>query len=396
MRTGTATYLDTVLRRVAGAAAASRRLVIATDPSLLPEGLAATSSLYGFPVVGYDELPKEPDVGVTRIYFLANNDHHAFVHESLRRSEGRARGRKIAVIHDPSMFMVHRHMHTMSRHVISTTELVEVNRAQFGAMSERLVAARLRGDLPEVFEHGAHCLGPTLECMHEVWVHSLYAANRIIFETDIPAERLPIVRVCSHPHGDESQSAAPQRNIDTFVIGMFGWVTPPKRPLSILRGLDLALSRLSRDDQRRIKLLVVGRVPKGTPEDPVAEVQRLGLSDHATFIDYPDQSTFEGLIASCDLIFNLRYPSCGESSGTLATAEANGAKVVVSRYQSFREAQGAWRAINVAQPFETWEIAQAILDAFHQPEASTEQRKREGLAPVEKLLLAEMLMDHSR
>ncbi len=46
---------------------------------------------------------------------------------------------------------------------------------------------------------------------------------------------------------------------------------------------------------------------------------------------------FNGYIAACDIVLNLRYPTVGESSGTLQRALGMGKAVVVSDVGSFSE-----------------------------------------------------------
>lgn len=395
MRTGTAAYFETLVSRIAPIARSQGDVVIITDPRAMPEGHPLPESLHGVPIVACGGAPAEPGIGATRIIFLANNEYHLFAHQMVQNQSSRAMGRTIVVLHDPSMFMVHRHMTSGALPDYSTADLIDATKTQLGAAGERLVLRRMNNVLPEVFEHGVHCMGDALRVADEIWVHSLYAANRVLFENDIELGRLPRIKVCAHPHPQITDRRDRRSGgEETFRIGVFGWVTPPKRVISVLKGLSLALDRLPAADQVRLELLIVGRKPANSGYDPVSEVERLQLGDQVQFIDYPDADTFENLMATCRLIFNLRYPSCGESSGTLASAETTTARHVVSRYQSFREARGAWRYIDVAQPYEVWQIAQCILDALrleNLPEHGATTDPTSGVAPVEKLVLLEML-----
>jgi len=296
------------------------------------------------------------------------------------------------------MFMVHRHMAGGQAEGFDVQALFDRPKTQLGGAAERLVLRRFNELLPDVFDHGVHCMGNSLRVADEVWVHSLYAANRIVFENDIELAQLPRIRVCAHPEpvrnkNEIALSERPERGRDDpFRIGVFGWVTPPKRVVSVLRGFAMALDRLSAVERPKLELLIVGRNPAGSGYDPVGVASSLELGDQVQFIDYPDASSFETLIRTCDLIFNLRYPSCGETSGTLASAEASSARYVVSRFQSFREARGAWRFANVAQPYEVWDISQAIMDAFDERQDDMGAvPERSPVAPVEKLVLSEIL-----
>lgn len=349
---------------------------------------------HGLDVVSWREVDENPGHEVTRVYFLANNDKHVFVHKMLAQQSAASEGRVVAVLHDPSMFMVHRHMERFDG-AFSFSDLIEAGRSQLGRASERLMVARINEWLPQAFDFGVHCMGPTLRKCDELWAHSLYGANRVRFENDFSGARCRTVRICAHPTADVlGNDHQHRKNGDDFNIGVFGWVTPPKRVDSVLRALALALDRMDAVTRSRVRLRIVGRRPPKSDYDPEKLVSQLSIGSAVEFIDYPSTELFEQLIARSDLIFNLRYPSCGESSGTLASAEHLGVRIVASRYQAFREAVGVWRFISVAQPYEIWEAADAIVEAVS--DVSRGRRgalapPSSGVAPIEKLLLNEIL-----
>jgi SAM-dependent methyltransferase len=66
-------------------------------------------------------------------------------------------------------------------------------------------------------------------------------------------------------------------------------------------------------------------------------ISSLGLSAHVRHIDFAPIEDFNGYIGACDAILNLRYPTVGESSGTLLRAFGMGKAVLVSEIGSFRE-----------------------------------------------------------
>ena len=397
--TGTASYMELVGRRIGAIAAALGGVRIVTDgDAWLRDGLDGEMprNFCGLEVVSLSEIDPDPAPNVTRVYFLANNDKHVFAHQMLARQSATAGGHVVSVLHDPSMFMVHRHMARASEVPFDFEDLVLASRSQLGASAERLMRARVNEWLPDAFDFGVHCMGPALSKSDEIWTHSLYGANRIRFENDFSGARCREIRVCAHPTApDEPAAAGPRRRDDgVFRIGVFGWVTPPKRVDSVLRGLALALDRMDAPTRRKVRLNIVGRRPPKSDYDPEALAARLGISGCVEFVDYPSSKVFSDLISQSDLIFNLRYPSCGESSGTLASAEHLGVRVVASRFQAFREAVGVWRFINVAQPYEVWDVADAIVDAMADS-ARTDPVFAPGLvsgiATVDKLIVEKIL-----
>lgn len=391
MRTGTAAYLDTVLSRIAAVPSCADAVVVGIDPEFLPPGEAMPETLHGIPVVDFRDLPADVPPGHTRLLCLANNDHHAFVFESLRRQGSRAGGKIVALLHDPACFMINRFMTGNGIWRQTVEDLDEAVRSQYGPAGSRLLKARLDGSMPDIFEFVTHAQHLALTKTHEIWVHSLFGLVKLLGESTLQASRFPKIRVCRHPEPHGTAAPAPRADDGVFRIGVFGYVTAPKRVTSVIRGLALACDRLG-SAAKPVELVVVGRIPHDTIYDPVGEAARFDVADRVRFVDYPSAGEFTRLQSDCDLIFNLRFPSCGESSGTLAMAAASGAMVVTSRYQAFHEAPGD-RSVTVLPVFEDWMIASIIGDAVLARGSVAGQPKRRGRssAPVEKLLLAEVL-----
>lgn len=395
MRTGTANYLGTVLKRVSAIPGCAALMRVVIDSNFLPAS-EAPHQLHGVSVCDFNHMPQEVPIGSTRILFLANNDHHAYVLAALARQTSRAHGKVIVVIHDPATFMINRFMVGNGEYRLTLDQLEQAASLQYRSATKRLVGSRLAGHMPDIFEFVTHCQQLALTKAHEIWVHSLFGLAKLICESDLPAHQFPKIRVCAHPHSpaEEAPPATPAKL--GLRIGVFGWVTPPKRVTAVIRGLSLALDRLGPDDDCRIELLVVGRRPPESAYDPARDAERFDVADRVRFIDYPSDEEFTRLQSSCQLIFNLRFPSCGETSGTLSSAEATSANIVTSRYQSFHEGNEGHRTITILPIFEDWDIAAAICEAYEQrlgagTTAKPTADRGPAICPIEKLLLHEIL-----
>ena len=110
---------------------------------------------------------------------------------------------------------------------------------------------------------------------------------------------------------------------DEPLFGVFGFLKPYKRIREILR----AFKRLVRE-QPNVRLIFVG---EKHPE------LALDLPPEARLIDFAPSGDFTGYMAACDAILNLRFPTVGESSGTLMRAFGLGKASVVSDIGSFQE-----------------------------------------------------------
>lgn len=144
----------------------------------------------------------------------------------------------------------------------------------------------------------------------------------------------PIARI---PHG--AWIPAPDRHgyrtrlgLDESVplIGVFGFLKPYKRIAESLR----AFRRLLRLEPRARMILV------GEPHPELRLRELLDCLDlHAAVrvLGFTPIEDFEGYIAACDIILNLRFPTVGESSGTLLRSLGMGKSVIVSDIGSFSE-----------------------------------------------------------
>ncbi len=116
----------------------------------------------------------------------------------------------------------------------------------------------------------------------------------------------------------------------TPLVGVFGFLKPYKRIAESLR----AFRRLLRVEPSA-RMILVG--------EPHPELQldhllgTLGLRHAVRVLGFTPIEQFTNLMAACDVVLNLRFPTVGESSGTLLRALGLGRAVLVSDIGSFRE-----------------------------------------------------------
>jgi SAM-dependent methyltransferase len=74
------------------------------------------------------------------------------------------------------------------------------------------------------------------------------------------------------------------------------------------------------------------------PEFPVeAMIRSMGLSASVRVLGFAPIEDFVGYLGACDIVLNLRFPTVGESSGTLLRSLGLGKAVMVSEVGSFQE-----------------------------------------------------------
>ena len=68
-----------------------------------------------------------------------------------------------------------------------------------------------------------------------------------------------------------------------------------------------------------------------------AMIRSLGLSTNVRVLGFAPIEEFTGYLAACDIVLNLRYPTVGESSGTMLRAMGLAKALLVSGVGSFAE-----------------------------------------------------------
>jgi glycosyltransferase involved in cell wall biosynthesis len=114
------------------------------------------------------------------------------------------------------------------------------------------------------------------------------------------------------------------------LIGCFGFLNMNKRIPELLEAF--ASFRRERPGAR---LLLVGAA--GERFDVQRRLERLGLSDGVERLDYVAEERMWSLMAACDVLVNLRYPTMGETSGSVVRALSLGKPLIVSDVGWFSE-----------------------------------------------------------
>lgn len=117
---------------------------------------------------------------------------------------------------------------------------------------------------------------------------------------------------------------------DVFIVLALGYITPPKQIQATLAALGLLKA------QGAEFLFVVGG-QRNPGFDIDAHVTRHSLEQHVLITGYLDEDEFFRHIVAADCLVNLRYPSVGESSGTLTRALALGLPAIVYNFGPFAE-----------------------------------------------------------
>jgi glycosyltransferase involved in cell wall biosynthesis len=270
-------------------------------------------------IVVAQDSKRPPDADVA-LYHLGNDpDAHGWILDALNERPG------VVVLHE---YVLH--------HLIAGTTIGRGNgRAYLDAMERELgVAGRLLGLgvldnlLPLLWETQPERFplsGVVLDKATGLIVHSNYVAERARGAGyDGPLWRIP--------HAVWPMSAVePATDVSGDpLIGCFGFLNMNKRIPQLLEGF--ASFRRERPGAR---LLLVGGA--GERFDIGRRLERLGLTEGVERMDYVPEERMWSLMAACDVLVNLRYPTMGETSGSVIRALALGQPLLVSDVGWFSE-----------------------------------------------------------
>ena len=266
------------------------------------------------------DTPYDPALFDIDVYQVGNNPFHTFVYEAALRRPG------VVVMHEANL-----------HHLIADLTI------RLGNWDAYMAEVALNGTPQDIeFSHRVRALevGPDYEKV-KMTRRILDSARGVIVHSQFMVDEMrdggfkgPVARI---PHG----SWLPQGDRlewrtrlglgpDAPLIGAFGFLKPYKRIAESLR----AMRRLVRVAPES-RMILVG---EPHPEFPVQELIRsLDLEDYVRLLGFTPIEHFTGYMSACDIILNLRYPTVGESSGSMLRALGLGKAVLVSDVGSFRE-----------------------------------------------------------
>lgn len=268
-------------------------------------------------------LRDDPDL--VAVYHQGNNEFHWFVHDLAERLPG------VLVLHD-----VVQHHNQLDRAARSgdwgryRQALIE----QYGVERRNLVAMRragLGGDLEKFL---FPLSGPLIRRSLVTVLHSRYAL-------DMARRECPtgVFHVVPH-HAGMPPAAVPLTSgqirarlgisASALLVGSFGYITTPKQGDVLLR----AVAELVGDGAEVAVVFVGSDERKGELAERAAQ---LGIARHIHFSGYVQRPEFYAYLVAVDVVVALRYPSAGETSGTLSRALSLGACMVVGDYANFAE-----------------------------------------------------------
>lgn len=314
-RNGIADYAARVL-----AGLSSRYRVSACADSLfaeVPDGISLVDEALAF---------QHLSPGAKIVYQLGNNPGHVFVLRAALRYPG------LVVLHDPRILYLYQVAGTGTQDLYDLMIASNPRAAEFA----RAVRAESRG--PTRVDHVLFdALAEILRVSRAIVVHSEYARQLIRrHHGEAAAAKVSVIPHFAYTPANLSREAARAAlNLDrnAFVVVTAGFVHRRKRYEWLIEALD----HVVQTSARPVIWIQAGELRE-------AEVPLSALLDRFPAVKavsrvtgYLSESDLDTTIAAADVLVNLRFPSEGESSGSLARAFGNGTCCLVSDTAAFKE-----------------------------------------------------------
>ena len=278
----------------------------------------------GIPVIDPALAHRHLAPGGRVLHQLGNNPGHGFVLRALRQHPG------VTTLHDPGLL----HLHETAGEGVA---------AILAGMADTHPA--LAPYARHLRDHGLssranHLLfdlaGETLARSRAVVVHSHFAAARL--RALHGAARTEHVAVVMHPlpPGSMPERAEARARLgiaaDVFLVLTAGFATAAKRFDWLIEALEQAIAAGA-----ELRWIHAGaeRAEEFALSARIAE--RPALAGRAQVTGWLAEAALTDHIAAADVLVNLRFPSAGESSGTLARGFAAGVCCIVSDTAGYAE-----------------------------------------------------------
>lgn len=308
---------------------------------------------------GTRRLPRGTDVA---LYHVGNNPEvHGWIVEALRRNRG------LVVLHD---FVLHHLVAGLTYGSGDPDAYLEAMEVDGGVIGRLLAHGVIDGLIPPLWEirpHDYPLVDYVLSAADGLIVHSDYAEGK----ARGAGFRRPIWRIPmpAWPEADVEPDADVMAR-GSLRIGFVGNIVPSKRIGQLLA----AFVRLQNAQPDAV--LVLAGAARGVDLDSRLAALDLVPGKDVLVLGHLDEHRLWSVMASCDICVSLRWPTMGETSGTVVRALGLGLPLVVSDVGWFAELPDE---VAAKIPVDESEIPvlTAVLERLAQ---DAELRKRMGAA----------------
>ncbi|MDZ7812090.1 MAG: glycosyltransferase [Ideonella sp.] len=305
-----------------------------------------------------DDYQRSPELhSAPTVYQFGNNRDHVFAYNAFLKRPG------VVVIHDFNLhYLVEDATLVLGDIAAYRRTLVD----EYGEPGGTLADLRQLGYFSESQKLTLSLTGHVLRRATGIIVHSQWVYDRLPPEARaravvVPHHFAPQALGYQALSRDEARSRLGLEQ-DTFTVLALGYITPPKQVQATLAALGMLKKR-----GLKFKFLIGGE--RNPSFDIDAHIRQHDLVAETTITGFLKEDDFFHCIRASDLLVNLRYPTVGESSGTLARALALGLPAVVHNFGPAAEyPEGVVRKVPL-EPGTPYVLAETIEALIQQPQA---------------------------
>jgi glycosyltransferase involved in cell wall biosynthesis/SAM-dependent methyltransferase len=276
-----------------------------------------------FNAIHFEEIDRQTPFDLC-IYHQGNNPHHEYVYD-----------RAVAT---PGLLVLHEHC---LHHLIAWKTLGRKDEEaywnemffDYGRRGSRVAEMRAGGVGGEYQQFLMPLNRRLVEGSLGIIVHNEYAASQLEgLQRSTPVEVIPhhlspkIYELDGMDKNERRRSLGVPE--DAWVIASHGFVTQSKRIPTVLAAFKRLLAIMP-----NAMYLIVGEDHWKWSVAPL--IEEMGLGDRVRITGYTTERDFFHYLKAVDVLVNLRFPTAGETSGTLIRALGAGKPVIVSDFGQF-------------------------------------------------------------
>lgn len=291
----------------------------------IDEGYAPTSQ---FPenvaIYSHKEYKAKASGYYDTIFQMGNSEFHFYMYDYIRKYHG------TVVLHDYNLHgaFYHRAVTVGKGDFALYRQFVEADFPERTDYVNSIAAGTANPDL-----YGMELNSYITGAADRIIVHSRESKKKLLLRdisrnTEVIASYAKILPLTDSAEVKARNGISPE----TVVISAFGGIHATKRAMPILR----AFAKL-RKEHENVMLLLAGKPSAEIKPEIETFIAENGLGDCVTVTGYIDIEKFKEYIDMTDICLNLRYPSNGETSGSLMRILAKGRCVMVNEIGSFAE-----------------------------------------------------------
>jgi glycosyltransferase involved in cell wall biosynthesis/SAM-dependent methyltransferase len=261
------------------------------------------------------------------LYHQGNNPHHEYIYDR--------------ALQTPGLLVLHEHClhHLIAWKTLGREDLDGYWNEMFYAYGRRggRVAVARENDAASEYQQFLLPMNRRLVSRSlGLIVHNEYAASQLEFADG----QAPPVEIIPHHLSprvyelDQLDKLECRRAFglpdDAWIVASFGFVTQSKRIPTLLKAFQRLLAVVP-----NAMCLIVGEDHWKWSVAPL--IEEMGLRKHVRLTGYTVERDFFRYLKAVDVVVNLRYPTAGETSGTLIRSLGAGKPVIVSDFGQFGE-----------------------------------------------------------